>query len=177
MHITSVALISVRIMGLFLMSQGILALPNLYMLGQISETDDFDFLPLMYVMFSGAILAPLLLGLIVVLFSRYIARWVCPSNVELIEEKTPSLSEVQSLAFSVLGLLIVFTSLPDLVSAWVSIYQSNANPVTDPPIGYFSTTVFISPFLALVFGFLLFVGARFWVRLYVAFRQFGLNKK
>ena len=173
MNAKVLALISVRVLGLFLIGQGILALRNLYVL--INIPADYVITPMLYSIHTAAIFAPLALGLAVIIFSKSLARWVCPTHMESEGENVPRLPEIQSVAFSVLGLLIVFLSIPDLINSLISIYQSNA--VNERQASYISNPVFLSPLLSTVFGILLFVGAGYWVRLYRKFREFGLNEK
>ena len=173
MNKDEISLISVRVLGLYLIAKGILALPDLYALINLVGAEGYE--DLVYVDYAAAILAPLVLGLLFIFFSLPIAKWLSGRSASNVSTESASLPEIQSIAFSVLGLFIIFISGPRLLSTIISINKSNS--FTDQPVGYFEAPIFLTSFSGVILGILLFIGARFWVNLYRWFREFGLEKK
>ena len=169
----NISLIGVRLLGLYLVAQGVLELPNLVFLAQVPR--DPEFTSLLYFLHASAILAPLMLGIVAFAFSSQISSLIQVEPDTATSGRQVNLEEIQSLVFAALGLLIVFLSFPRLLSTWISIYQSNV--INERSVGYLSTPAFISPLAGVVFGVVLFVGARYWTRMYNWFREFGLEQK
>ena len=173
MNSREISLVGVRLLGLYLIAQGIFELPNLVVLAQLPP--DAEFTSLLYFLHASAILAPLILGAVVLVFSSRIANLIQPEPMSSTMASRVSLEEVQSFVFAALGLAICVVAFPKLLSTWTFIYQSNS--INERPLGYLSTPAFISPLAGVLFGLFLFVGARFWTRMYNRFREFGLEQK
>lgn len=164
---------AVRIIGLYLIAQGILELPNLFFLVQFPEGQELS--PVLRILHTSAILAPIIMGIMVLAFSSVIASMIYSVPSDNGREDQISMIGLESLGFAILGLVIIFISFPELSSASIAIYQNNS--ISDRPVNYFLTPEFISPLVGIILGFVLFVGVKFWVRLYGLFKGFVLAGK
>lgn len=174
----TIALIGVRILGLFFLVQGIVELRNIYFV-----IESLPYLNQPGVVFSGRNLVaqlalvgvPLALGAMVLGWSRRLASWIVPAriNTEKSEESLDT-SQLHGVAFSILGVLMVWRTLPNFLATWSTFYEQRFVHQVDELSG-FVVVNFVSHSFLLAFGIALFAGRGFFVRLFQKCRDFGLD--
>jgi hypothetical protein len=163
----SLSLIGIRLVAIYLIASGVVLLPNLAQLWVGPADSD------MVIGYVIVVVSPLVIGVALYAVSLRISNTVC--NGLGASEPRPELGadELHGIALSVAGLLIVATSLPDLVAIVVQIRQ--ASEWNDRQVEYLSNPRLVSELVVLAFGVSMFSGARFWIRLYRRFRAFGVR--
>lgn len=173
MNLQALAFLGVRLFGLYFLAQGFLEFPNLLSLPHLAVASES--VVAIKVAYAADILAPTLLGCLFLLFSTRISQALVPRTAVPDASEDRVIAELRSLAFAALGLFIVFLALPNLLRSWIAVHQLNA--ASERQISYVTDAQFLFAATGVVYGLLLFIGVRFWARLYVWFREFGLEEK
>ena len=84
------------------------------------------------------------------------------------------MSQLHAVAFSLLGLLMVWMTIPNFLGAWADYYDQMFVQRVDKVSGFVVVSL-VSYSLIIALGVALFVGRGFFVRLFQKFREFGLQ--
>jgi len=175
MQATILAKIAIRIVAIYLVTQGVLNATGLASVFTSPFSKEVTTGQLSIVLLIH-FLVPLLFGLFLWLLSNKLASLIVGnSNVDL--STTINTRQLQSIALSSVGLVVIFTTLPDLVNLLMTTFSSS-NKVDDVTIispGAIAHLVGLS--LKVLFGLLLIFGARFWSGLLHSLKGFGLYEK
>ena len=173
----SIALIGVRILGLFFLGQGILELSNLYFIIDVLPSSDLPYgiKAEQAVVLSSTVCLPWLVGAGLLVWNRRLARWIVPNATGPSKPAdAPDMSQLHAVAFSLLGLLMVWMTIPNFLGAWADYYNQMFVQRVDKVSGYVVVSL-VSYSLIVAIGVALFVGRGFFVRLFQKFREFGLH--
>ena len=104
------------------------------------------------------LLALLVMVLIMVMYSRPLGRYLVESDAEITPAPDEDIVWKQSLAFSVVGVILIASSLPDLI-VWVitKLYGGRHAPGSILGLGW---PEFATYLIKLLFGLILFLGAK-----------------
>lgn len=176
MAITSnqLATIGIRLLAVYVAVQGIVGLP---------ETLDLNFpwsevaehVPYFSLLILAGLLIPLLFGLLLWAVAGPLGRLVVGSPGKEVTESAVNLDEMQAVALSTAGLLIIIFQLPMLVSQVNALYQMS---VTMPEDVRQDIVMGLVPMIVnVLLGLLLVTTSNFWVRLLERIRNFGLEAR
>ncbi len=160
---SDISLLAVRIFALFLIAQGVSALPALYALWR-NEL----FTPSQRVAYSAAIVSTAVIGLAVLALSGVLARRLIP-RTEAQAAPTARLSDIQSVAFATFGLLLIATTVPKLLGTILRCVELTSWTVEKPML--------LSQVASIAIGVLLCTGASYWTRLLAKFRNLGYEEQ
>jgi hypothetical protein len=158
------ALIAVRLVALIEVSQGIhtASMSVQYWL------DDVNLDRWRAVWITVASLSPLVLGTVMFFASRKIAAWMLPRQAQT-EEVPPGNSEIHSVVTGLIGIYCLGFAVPNLWSRWMIF----GTPSFGGESVWHESMPFMRDLVAVGFGVALFVGARFWTRLFFKLRDLG----
>jgi hypothetical protein len=161
---------------MFVIAQGIMQLPTMYMVFmQSGGSQSLSGVEAGAVI--AAITAPMAIGLILWFSARTIASWIIGAARSEPSADPATATQLQAVAISTAGLVIVFLSLPGFISLIIQTiggsYVSEGGREFDiNTISYLAASG-----LKVLFGVLLVVGVRFWVVVLHKFQNFGLEVK
>ena len=176
MQATLLAKISIRIVAIYLVAQGVLQSTSIssVFLNSLSADVTLAKISLLYIVM---ILFPLLFGLALWLVADKLAALIVgKAGGEALSVPVKS-HQLQSVALGTVGLVMMFTALPSFLQQLIYIY-SNTNVIDDVRAfnpGMLAQLVGTS--LNLLSGLLLVLGARFWSSLLHKVKGFGLSEK
>lgn len=164
-------MLGIRLISIYLLAKGVIALPNLVEIWTYPETDSY-----LVINYTLAILMPIFVGVALFLLSKKLSNFVC-GDIEIEESEYTNLTsnDLYNLGFSLAGLFIIVFKIPDYINVIVNI-NLTAN-MNDRQAEYFSNPHFLSEFGVILIGIFLFFGSRFWVRLYKWAQGLGLENK
>jgi hypothetical protein len=167
------SLLAIRLLAVYLISQGLLAIPDLYILASIPPEQLPGNLALLG--YGLAIITPFAAGLFFFIASTTMAKWICPNEGNANGSGTATAANAAPLAFATLGLFIIATTLSRIIATAASIYQQSLISEREPE--YFNDPSMLGYSVTLLLGISLFAGVRFWVALYQQLKTFGLKNK
>ena len=169
---TDVSIIAIKILALYLIAIGITELPNAYVLANLDPNNDIWGHEMF--LFISAVLTPLTLGIILLFFSNKIGEVITPKSQNT-KGTNINNSELLAISFAVLGLYLTSLLLHKISYYIASTYYQNYSLITDK--NYFDNPAFVALVVSLIFSLSLFIGTKFWVKLFYAFQEFGLKNK
>lgn len=166
------AKIALRVLAVYMISIGILELPQIATMNIASQ----DVGTLIFFTFMFMEVAPFALGVTLWLLAPRIGDWMVGKSVAAAPAKSVSTADLQTIAFVTIGLLIaiqagayiigvIYSSL--LIASWPD--EANRYP------SLFRNPMFGAQIAKLVLGLALLFGAKFFTRLFRRFREFGLD--
>jgi len=167
------AKIAIKLVAVYLMAQGIMQVPSIVTLFQFSTTPMDENVQVVFVLVS-AIFMPLIAGIVLWVISNWLSRRIV-AGVPQDESANNSLPDIQAVAISTVGLIVVVLSLPQLISLAVQLF-GHTSILNDEKI--FSTAIlssFVASCVKVVLGLALVLGASGWVRLLYKIRGLGLK--
>lgn len=164
-----ISLLAVRLLALYLIADGISRLPGLTMLPHVGDYRE-DITRLAWLTWGFAIILPVCLGLLALLFSRALAWSITPRRAEE-EPLRAGLSDVQSAATGTFGLLLLAVTLPQLITS-IAMHQPT-RPNTKEEVSLFDDAYFVAEFATTLMALFLCTGAGLWVRMIRSFRNLG----
>jgi len=181
MNPKALAVVAFRVLSVYLVIWGLTNLSQLYGLfrfQQVFPPQEADSLAVIgSLTYALAIAVPILGGLVLWKWAPGLAVRVVKEEVSGSGEASFSLVQIQAVALTTAGLLLIFWVLPSFL---VGIYELLART----PPGYsalgqnpFKATNLVSMFLEILLGLWLVLGARSWTRLLHRFQEFGLEGK
>lgn len=165
--------IAIRIVAIYMIAQGIIQLSGSIVtqlaFNSIQKIDGSLFIAIIFTML------PLLSGLLIWFFSNALSKWVAGEAPTSEEKEALNITNIQAVALSTIGLVLIFTTVPTLLTSLLQIFS--ADRVFEGKRIYDAGQVgfVIGTFLEVLLGILLVVGANFWSRVLYHFRQFGLK--
>jgi len=165
----TLAQILLRVLAVYLMAKGILYLPELATVASATKSFSGAF-PNIGIL-SLVVIAPLVFGLGLWAASPKIAGLMVAQSNSGETNSPATLPQIQSAILATVGLLLVFLTLPSIVTIAFQILEESEHSVVIP------TAVLASHIARLVLGILLIVGAGALVRLVNKAREFGLEEK
>ena len=165
-----ISLLAVRLLALYLIADGISVLPSLRMLPRIGDLWEEDITRLAWFAYGLAIILPVCLGLLALLFSRALARGITPRRAEE-EPLRAGLSDIQSAATGTFGLLLLAVTLPQLITS-IAMHQPT-RPHTKEEVSLFDDAYFVAEFATTLMALFLCTSAGLWVRMIRSFRNLG----
>ena len=111
---SDISILAVRILALYLIAQGVSALPAL-----ASYWRNEWFTSSMRVTYLVAIVSPVVIGVAMLALSGVLARRLIPGG-EAQAKPAAGLSDIQSVAFATFGLLLIASTIPDLFASIVT---------------------------------------------------------
>ncbi len=175
------AKIAIRILSIYLISQYIVQISG-YLVMQLAATvrqESID--SLLFLILS---MAPLVLGILLWIISGTLAKWVVGKTtdtdyVEGEEKEGMPLNafQLQAVALSTAGLLIIFTTLPSIFNLLFQMFSEDS--VLEGIIMHENGIpgLFFGLLFKVVLGILLVMGNGFWSNLLYKFKEFGLKEK
>lgn len=166
------AKIALRVLAVYIISIGILELPQIATMNIASQ----DVGTLIFFTFIFMDIAPFALGVTIWLLAPRIGGWIVGKSVSAVPAKSVSTADLQTIAFVTIGLLIaiqasayiigvIYSSL--LIATWPGGHDKY------PPL--FLSPMFGAQIAKLVLGLALLFGAKFFTQLFRRFREFGLD--
>jgi len=158
---------AVRLLALYLIVRAARSLPAL-----ISGWFSFRILKHegMFAAVVFAAVVPLLIAIVLAVFSRRIARWVMPSSEKPLDP-APGTALVQSVVIGTFGLFLIATDFPDVVLS-VSTLEMR-NDLLNQSRSLHQDPAFLGNVISVGIGVVLLTGASFWSRLISRFRRLG----
>ena len=173
----SISLIGVRILAFFFLGQAIVELPTIYfMLAFLPYADtSYGIRTEQIVLACSTVAAPFLVGAVMLAWSRRLARWIVPDPIGAPKHaNTPDLSQLHAVALSLLGLLMIWYTIPNFLATWADYYEQRYVHRVDE-LSRDAVISLVSHTLIVSLGIALFAGRGFFVRLFRKFREFGLE--
>jgi hypothetical protein len=169
------ARIAVRIVAIYIIAQGMMYLPSIYTVMLYNDgRSGIDVAGIVAVI--AAIFGPLVVGVVLWLVAPALSRWIVGA-IESGEGSSATSGQIQAVAISTAGLIIVFISLPGFISLLVQTF-GGAYEFEGQRIFSINTVAnLLASGLKVLFGVLLILGVRFWIRLLHRFKEFGLEEK
>ena len=167
---SDISLLAVRIFALYLIAQGVSALPGLSALWSMKL-----FTSSQQVLFSAAAVSPAVIGLAVLALSGVLARRLIP-RTEAQAAPTARLSDIQSVVFATFGLLLIATTVPKALRT-ILMYVEPTGAGDDDYESWIETPMALSQIASIAIGVLLCTGASYWTRLLAKFRNLGYEQE
>lgn len=169
MNTLNISILAIRIIAIYIIVQGILVLPAITQIFSSISSRTFSVFERFFL--GSSILAPLLIGIVCLFFSRKIGSWLSPGKSSDEAANKVDLNELQSVAFSILGILAIVNSLPIFVRTLVA--RGNQSLQYLKQIGLWQEPHLVASALTLAIGLFLFFGSKFVVRLYLWSKYLG----
>ena len=174
MELKLLSKISVRLISLIIMAQGVMQLPLLKNALSIYPNNQFSSLDVLLI--ASSFMAPVVVGLILWFLAPVVAKLMIGKNHVKPTIEKPTAFEIQAIAISTAGLIIVVLTLPMLLS---NVMQALNEPYFfqegNEDFALINLTNILASSLKLILGLLLMLGSPFWVRLLQKFRTLGLK--
>lgn len=175
-----VAILSCRILAIYSVLSAARALNYLMILEQMFQSNTWPG-SIILILISSAMPSVLLcvFGVVLWLKAEKIAACMLPVSGETVESPVLSIAEVQSAAFSVVGVMILAEVIPQLA-------QTASNIIIMHKLGYLPQNQWfltndisrmVGMAIQLILGFWLFFGSRGMAGLYRKIREAGLSRK
>lgn len=168
--------ISIRIVAIYLAAQGIMQVPSIATVLSYGSSQESLNLQVILAL-SFAILTPLIFGIFMWAISNKLSSWVVGDLSSVESENDLNSAQLQAIAFCTIGVVIMFTTFPILVSQIIQLYSVENIIDGDTAFNTILISNLVATSLKVVLGLLLVLGAKFWVRLLHKFREFGLHEK
>lgn len=170
---TDLARIAVRLVAIYFLSQGLIQLPGLLVLPRLAETVMGGTFSQLQVVLASIL--PLVVGLALWIGAPPIGRLVVGTVDE--DERPATAFEIQAIAVSTAGLILLFSAVPGLVSYfYIAVVQApEFGGVRRYNDGVFG--MLLGTGLQVILAVLLILGARFWSRALWRIRTFGVHEK
>ncbi len=166
---SDISLLAVRIFALYLIAQGVSALPALSALWRNELLT-----PSQQVAYSAAIVSTAVIGLAVLALSGVLARRLIP-RTEAQAAPTARLSDIQSVVFATFGLLLIATTVPKALRTILMHVEPTGAGEDD--YERWIKPVALSQIASIAIGVLLCTGASYWTRLLAKFRNLGYEEQ
>jgi hypothetical protein len=170
---TILARIAIRLVAIYLLSQGLIYVPGLLALPGLSESAGASTFSVVQVVLVSIL--PLLLGLALWIGAPPISRLVVGPVHE--EERPATAIEIQAVAISTAGLILLFIAVPRLVSSfYLAVVEA---PQIDGVRSYNDGLIgmLLGAGLQVLLAVLLIAGARFWPRVLWRIRAYGVHER
>lgn len=167
MEPATLSLILLRVLAVYLIAKGILFAPEIVTVwsGASAYAGKYPNIGL----YSFVILTPVIFGLILWLLSPQLAKMIVRGESLKQSVESLSLGNIQAAVLATVGLLIIFVTIPSLISISVQIFGEGGRSST-------AATAHLSAQIAKVgLGVVLVFGANSLVRLIRRIREFGLE--
>ena len=167
--------IALKVVAVYVITQGIMQLPNIVILLQWHEspTNNNDQI-LSASAIVAAILSPLIIGTVLWLISGKLSNFII-KGLEHSESDSITVSHIQAVAISTIGLILLVLALPELISSITQLFGNmeiiNNEKVFDINI----LSYFIASVIKVILGFSLVVGVSGWAKLLNNIRRLGLK--
>lgn len=109
-------------------------------------------------------------GLVIVLFSDKVAGWLIKEDKTIVGVCTINKSDVLTVGFTMMGLFLVVTDIPNLIFKVAEYYQIRSNYENTAPRGISETVHMFGPAIQIGLGVWLFAGSRGLVKLWERIR-------
>lgn len=170
------AKISIRVVAIYLVTYGIMQVPAITTAFYYSGNQDAEGINILLFL-SFAIFSPLISGIVLWLISDKLSAWVIGNSDSKDSVNNLNSNNLQAVALSIIGLVVVFITLPNLISQIIQL-SNNANIIDGNRVFDTNTlSLVIASTLKIVLGVLLVLGPDFWVRLLRFLREYGLREK
>jgi len=171
MYTLSIAILAVRILALYIVVQGIFVLPAITQIFTSDSSRIFGVFERLFL--ASSIFAPLVIGIIILTFSRRLGGWLSPEKTAGETIKKVDFKELQAVAFSIVGVFAIVHSTPILIRTLVA--RSNQSFQYLKQIALWQEPYFVASVTSLVIGIILFFGSKSLVRLYQWSKYLGHN--
>ena len=170
------AKISIRIVAIYLMAQGIIQVPGIATVLSYPSAQGSTSLQIILAI-SFAIITPLIFGVFLWVISNKLSTWVVGGSYNTESENELNSAQLQAIAFCTIGLVIMFMTIPSLVGQIIQLYSNPDIFDGDRAFNTIAVSNIVATSLKVFLGLLLVLGTKFWVRLLHNFREFGLHEK
>ncbi len=169
------ARIAVRVVAIYVIARGIMYLPSIYTVLLYNDgRSGIDTAGIVAII--AAVFGPLVVGIVLWMVTPALSKWIVGEKNGG-EESGTSIGQLQAVAISTAGLVIVFVSLPGFISLLIQTFGGAYEFEGQRTFNVNSVANFLASGLKVLFGILLVLGVRFWVRLLHRFKEFGLEEK
>lgn len=163
------AKIALRVLAVYIIAKGIMALPELMELP--IYTGDAHYAGPSFLWIFAAVISPLIIGLFLWLIAPRAAHWIVGDVGKANLSMAVSGATLLTVAFISVGVTFVVLSLPNILGL-IYISQDPSTARIGPDV--FRSRYFFTETIRLFLGLLLIVGTKNLVRLFTIFREFGL---
>jgi len=123
---TLLADIAIKVIAVYLMARGISETPGIatfyqFSTSTINENNQF------FLVMVGAIITPLIVGIVLWLLSNKIARAIVHDDVSNIEDFSSTAAQVQVVAIATIGLILLVLTLPRFVGLSIQLLEDINN--------------------------------------------------
>lgn len=168
------AKILLRLLAIYMIVRGIMLLPDLYFLFSATQFHSGSLNPYFWSVIT--VFAPVIAGIILWALSPFIAFWLVGADARQLNVSITPKDNIQEVAISIAGLIIVVLAIPEIVNALIQLFTRSFFNGLHRVFDMGELAWLIASALQLLIGLWLFLGVRFWGRLFRKAREFGLNK-
>lgn len=166
------AKIALRVLAVYIVSIGILELPQIATMNIASQ----DVGTLIFFTFIFMDVAPFALGVTLWLLAPRIGGWIVGKSSSPAPAKSLGMAELQIIAFVTVGLVIAIQAAASLLGViYSSLLVASWPDVSNKYPSLFLTPMFGAQVAKLVLGLALLFGAKFFTQLFRRFREFGMK--
>jgi O-antigen/teichoic acid export membrane protein len=163
---SDVSILAVRLLALYLILRSIGNLPTIALLWNSGDLPVQDFA------YAAAMVMPVFIGLLALLFSRKLSRGILPAPEEP-DEASAWLSAIQSIAIGTFGLFLIAASVPNAWARYLEFAVDEPRFASGEATPFYKDPYLVGDLVSCALGVALFTGAAFWTRLFTRFRDMG----
>jgi hypothetical protein len=171
MNTLSISILAIRILALYIIVQGIFVLPAIAPIFTSDSSHTFSVFERLFL--AASIFTPLVIGVIILTFSRKLGGWLSPGKTSGETINKVDFKELQAVAFSVLGVFAIVHSTPILIRTLVMRSNQTFQYLNHRTL--WQEPYFVASVSTLAIGLFLFFGSKSLVRLYSWSKYLGHN--
>ena len=168
------AKILLRLLAIYLVVRGIMFLPNLYIVFSAEQFHSGSLNPYLWSVIT--VLVPIIIGVILWAASPFIASWLVGTDDQQLNVSMTPKVNIQEIIIGIAGLIIVMLAIPEVVNWLIQLFAHSFFNGLHRVFHMDDLAWLIASALQLLLGLWLFLGVRFWGRLFRKAREFGLSK-